>query len=103
LELIDRPNNARMAVLDALAELPVASSSTNVYTSAVRKLILQRYLMQNEKVARVYLDRPDGILFQDTGFPNDVPIIDGSGPLDEEMLLSFIGRLVDMASSKPSK
>jgi len=103
LELIKHPNNARVVVLDALARLAVPSASTNVYPAAVRQLVYQRFATQNEKVARVYLDRLDGVLFRDTNFPNDVPNIDGSAPLDEGMLLSLIGNLIDFAVSKDSR
>jgi len=100
LELINHPNNARVVVLDALARLAVPKASTNVFPAAVRKLVYQRFATQNEKVARVYLDRLDGVLFRDDNFPDDVPNIDGSAPLDEGLLLALIGNLIDFAVAK---
>jgi hypothetical protein len=99
LRLFKLPTAARMAVLDALERIG-ADGGTNVYPAAIRRMLLQRYLVQNQRVARDYLGRADGILFRDTNFPDDIPNVDGAGELDEAMLLQFIGNLIEVTTSK---
>jgi hypothetical protein len=101
LKLIDHRNNrARMALLDALATMQNQSTSTNVYSAAVRRLIYEHFASENEKVARVYLDRPDGVLFRDTNFPDELPGPGGAAPMDEELLMSLVWKLVYVATAK---
>jgi hypothetical protein len=103
LELLRRlrlwryPPSARLAIHNTLDAMP-GDRSTNVYPAAIRKMLAQRYGMQNLRVARNYLNRKDGVLFRDTTYPNDIPCIDGTRPLDEALLLRFIEKLL---SAKP--
>jgi len=92
-----------VVVLDALARLAVLRRAPTSIRRRFASLFYQRFATQNEKVARVYLDRLDGVLFRDTNFPDDVPNIDGSAPLDEGMLLALIGNLIDFAVAKDAR
>lgn len=69
-----------------------ATTGTNVYHREVRQLIVDRYAIQNQKLARQYLGRSNGDLFRDAAFPDDpVGLEDG---LDEDVLYAFIRKLI---------
>jgi hypothetical protein len=99
LRLFKLPTVARMAVLDALERIG-DEGGTNVYPAAIRRMLLQRYQVQNQRVARDYLGRADGILFRDTNYPDEIPNVDGAGQLDQAVLLEFIGNLIEVTTSK---
>jgi hypothetical protein len=69
-----------------------ASGNSNVYCREIRQLIVDRYAAQNQKLATQHLGRSDGVLFRDTGFPED-PVDLGDG-IDEGVMYAFIRKLI---------
>jgi hypothetical protein len=82
----------RNLLIDSAAKLP-GSADSNVYPSALRRMILARYAAGNQMVAEQFLGRKDRILFRDQDFAEMSP--DGARPPDENQLLRFARILIE--------
>lgn len=92
LGTVQYPAEIRTKINLALSKAP-GSSSTNVYPSSVRRLILERYAIGNQRVAERYLGRSDRILFRNQDFP---AIPQDKNRIDDTLLISFARNLIDV-------
>lgn len=89
---IEYPGNVRQKIVAALGRLG-GSAGNNVYRPELRRLIVARYHLQNQKLARKFLGRADGDLFRVSAYPAGAHN-SGKGP-DEQRVIAFIRNLID--------
>jgi len=87
------PERVRKEILAAAREVG-GEGTKNHYPRAIRRMILDRYRYQNEKVAEVYLGQKGARLFLDEEFPEEA-YGDGPEQLDERALLLFFEKFIE--------
>jgi hypothetical protein len=66
----------------------------SLFTPAQKRAILERYAPSNQRVAREYLGRPDGLLFRDTK-EDGVSSLPSRASLSDEIVSDITGRLCE--------
>jgi hypothetical protein len=89
--------NVRYQIIRALGELP-NSGMYNAFPASIRRLVLDRYTTQNQKVAEQYLGRTDKILFRDLDMRGNASSAPPS--LSDDFILSFVRILISIISAK---
>jgi hypothetical protein len=99
LRLGEYSDDIRWLIIRALAKVP-GTTSGEIYPSSVRSLILDRYSMQNQKVAEHYLRRPDKVLFRDLAMADSPASMEQR--VDMEQMLAFVRSLLsEIAAAQP--
>ncbi len=101
LELLRRlgtlgyPNAVRTKIGNAVRKAGGAAG-TNVYSREIRQLIVDQYAVQNQKLAKEFLQRADAVLFRNREFPAGPPERDTQ---DKRSIIAFIRGIIEEFSS----
>jgi hypothetical protein len=85
--------DVRLMVMEAVRKIP-APPEIDVYPSAIRRMIMNRYAPGNGMVAEIYLGRKDRILFRDADFPDNA--VGRENAPDDELLYGFARGLIEV-------
>jgi hypothetical protein len=85
------PNAVRTKIGNAVRKAGGAAG-TNVYSREIRQLIIDQFAVQNQKLAKEFLQRTDAILFRNKDFPAAPPERDTQ---DKKPIIAFIRGIID--------